>query len=295
MRWRELPPVYARLGGFLAGSIAKRLDELAPAFVGSAARVALRPAACVAGHLSTLEPLRDGMHLGFAGHGQNEPPVLIVPGFMGPGFLLWPLELFLRAHGRRVKILNTFPALGGVEAHAKRVAKAIDKLCEETGAARVDYVAHSMGGLAARYYIRHLEGASKIRRLVTIATPHHGTALAQVRLTRSARDMLPGGDFLLALGDEERLEGIRCTNIRAGWDQMVWPRNSGVWGEHAKDHELAFAEHWAIQADPRALALVLAALEAPEDDLAAGAVGVADVPPAEAAASLDPTSSAGPA
>ena len=114
-----------------------------------------------------------------------------------------------------------------------------------------------------------------MRRLVTIATPHGGTAWAQLRVTRSARDMMPGGDFLLALGDEERLDGIRCTNIRAGWDQMVWPRESGVWGEHAQDHEVPFAEHWAIEADPRALALVLAALEAPEDDLEAGAVGAA--------------------
>lgn len=279
MRFRELPPVYARLGGFMAGSLAKRLDECTPGPVGAVAKVALKPAHFLVDHLPGLEPLREGVYLGLAGLGKDEPPVLIVPGFMGPRFLLWPLAAFLRAHGRRVEILNTFPALGGVEAHAKRVAKAVDRLLEKTGATRVDYVAHSMGGLAARYYIRHLGGKSKIRRLVTIATPHAGTAWAQLRLTRSARDMMPGGDFLLALGDEERLDGIRCTNIRAGWDQMVWPRESGVWGAHADDHEVAFAEHWAIQLDPRALALVLAALEAPEDDLKADSVGATAPPP----------------
>lgn len=261
MDWRELPRVYARLGGFLAGSLARRADDgpLHPL-----ARALGAPAQVLAKVLP--EPMRDGVAAGWRGHGADEPPVLVVPGFMGPAFLLAPLAFFLRAHGRHVRVLRTFPALGGVEAHAKRVAAAVEELRAETGADRVDYVAHSMGGLAARYYVRHLGGQDRIRRLVTIATPHRGTLWAVLRVTRSARDMDPAGPFIAALGEEEDVAGIRCTNIRAGWDQMVWPRESGVWGEHARDHELSFAEHWAIQLDPRALALVLAALEAPEDE-----------------------------
>ena len=264
MRWLELPRIYARLGGFLVGSIARRVDDAAPAPLRAVGHLAARPAGAFAGVVP--EPVRDGVEAGWRGHGRDEPPVLIVPGFLGPAFLLAPLAFFLRAHGRRVKVLNTFPALGGVEPHARRVAAAVDALLAETGAERVDYVAHSMGGLAARYYIRHLGGASKLRRLVTIATPHRGTMWALLRVTRSARDMHPEGPFIAALGEEEEIAGIRCTNIRAGWDQMVWPREAGVWGAHARDHELPMAEHWAIQVDPRALALVLAALEAPEDE-----------------------------
>lgn len=264
MDWRELPRVYARLGGFLVGSIARRLDDAVPAPLRAVGHVAAWPACALGGVMP--EALRDGVASGWRGHGRDEPPVLIVPGFMGPAFLLAPLAFFLRAHGRRVRVLNTFPALGGVEAHAQRVARAVDELCAETGAERIDYVAHSMGGLAARFYIRHLGGATRIRRLITIATPHRGTIWANLYLTRSARDMHPEGPFIAALGSEERIAGIRCTNIRAGWDQMVWPREHGVWGEHAEEHELPFAEHWAIQADPRTLALVLAALEAPEDE-----------------------------
>ena len=262
--WRELPRIYARLGGFLVGSVARRLDELTPPLL-RAARQAVAHPACGLAALAP-EPLRAGVAAGWHGHAGDEPPVLIVPGFMGPAFLLGPLAFFLRAHGRRVHVLNTFPALGGVEAHARRVADAVEALCAETGASRIDYVAHSMGGLAGRYYLRHLGGDQRLRRLVTIATPHRGTLWAHLRVTRSARDMHPEGPFIASLGSEERIEGIRCTNIRAGWDQMVWPRAHGVWSEHASDHELPFAEHWAIQLDPRALALVLAALEAPEDE-----------------------------
>jgi pimeloyl-ACP methyl ester carboxylesterase len=264
MTWEELPPVYARLGGFLAGSLARRLDDAVPRPLSAIAQVVTLPARLLTPLVPA--PLRDGAEAGWHGHGADEPPVLIVPGFMGPSILLAPLAFFLRAHGRRVHLLRTFPALGGVEAHARRVADAVAELRAETGAERVDYVAHSMGGLAARYYIRHLGGDRTLRRVVTIATPHRGTNWGLLRITRSGRDMAPDSPFIAALGAEETIEGIRCTNIRAGWDQMVWPRELGRWGDHARDHELPFAEHWAIQADPRALALVLAALEAPEDE-----------------------------
>jgi pimeloyl-ACP methyl ester carboxylesterase len=41
--------------------------------------------------------------------------------------------------------------------------------------ARVIFVAHSMGGLVARYYLEVLEGWRKCRALVTFGTPHRGS------------------------------------------------------------------------------------------------------------------------
>jgi triacylglycerol lipase len=47
-------------------------------------------------------------------------------------------------------------------------------------ARRVNLVAHSMGGLDARYAIARLGLSSKVASLTTIGTPHHGTPLANV-------------------------------------------------------------------------------------------------------------------
>ena len=191
---------------------------------------------------------------------------IAVPGFMGPAILLMPLALFLRAHGREVQILSTFPALGGVEASARRIQRAVAKLRERTGAARVDLVAHSMGGLACRHYMDHLMEEPAVRRFISIATPHLGTRWAHLPFTRSARDMRPGNPLLAAMAERSPAPGVRCYTIRAGWDQIVWPREHGRWERHARDHELAWAEHWAVQLDPRTLGLVLALLEEPEDE-----------------------------
>lgn len=276
MQLHELPPVYARLAGFLAGSLARR------ALPGALREVACRAAGPIAAGVP--EPLRRGYTMGVAHRGDAEPPVLLVPGFFGPRLMMLPLAAFLRLHGRRVRIVRVFPAFGGVVAIAERIAEAIAALRAETGADQVDVVTHSMGGLAGRYYMIRLGGRPFVRRFVTVATPHKGTAWASVPLNRSMEDMRPGNPFLEELAACDTIEGVRCTNIRAGWDQIVWPRAHGVWGDHADEHELPFAEHWAILADPRLLALVLTTLEASD---AAAPIGEVDLP--EAAGELGAT------
>jgi triacylglycerol lipase len=45
---------------------------------------------------------------------------------------------------------------------------------------RVDIIAHSLGGLDARYALTHCGLATRVRALVTIGTPHRGTPLADL-------------------------------------------------------------------------------------------------------------------
>lgn len=55
-------------------------------------------------------------------------------------------------------------------------------------------VAHSMGGLISRYYIERLGGASAVRNLVTVGTPHAGSPealLIPTNLPSLARYLLP--------------------------------------------------------------------------------------------------------
>jgi hypothetical protein len=48
--------------------------------------------------------------------------------------------------------------------------------------ARLVFVCHSMGGLLARWYAEREGGAEHIRQLITIGTPHRGSAMAAERL-----------------------------------------------------------------------------------------------------------------
>lgn len=266
MKFRDLPPVYFRLAGFLAGSLAQRVGQVMPHSVYVTLRTAAEPLErAVIG--ATPESVRKGWYLATHCEGADEPPVLVVPGFLGPSILLRPLSIFLRLHDRHVKVLRTFPAFDGVVGHAERIAQAVERLKAKTGASRVDLVAHSMGGLAGRYYLLKMGGVANVRRFITVATPHMGTNWASLFvMTQSVKDMKPGNPLLEELAGAEKIRGVRCINIRAGWDQIVWPREHGRWGDdHAHEHELPWAEHWAVQADPRLLALVITSLEAPDE------------------------------
>ena len=59
----------------------------------------------------------------------------------------------------------------------------IERVLQETGAEKVNIVAHSKGGLDSRYVIPHLGMADKVASLTTINTPHRGCKFADVLLS----------------------------------------------------------------------------------------------------------------
>ena len=86
------------------------------------------------------------------------------------------------------------PTVRDLRYYAARLADEIAWVKNATGAAGVDLVGHSMGGLVARCYVETADFASllggpgfpdygttyrgDVRTLVTLATPHHGTPFA---------------------------------------------------------------------------------------------------------------------
>jgi len=68
------------------------------------------------------------------------------------------------------------PPVASIGARAEKLAAAVRSLPAE----KVNLIAHSMGGLDARYAIARLGLADRVASLTTIATPHHGTPLASL-------------------------------------------------------------------------------------------------------------------
>ncbi len=67
---------------------------------------------------------------------------------------------------------------GPVEKRARDLGCEVDSVLARTDRGKVHIIAHSMGGLDARWMIAKLGYAAKVRSLTTIATPHHGSPLA---------------------------------------------------------------------------------------------------------------------
>jgi triacylglycerol lipase len=77
--------------------------------------------------------------------------------------------------GHKVHTIKVSRA-GSVEVRAKQLADAV----RAVGAQRVNIIAHSMGGLDARFAISRLGLADRVASLTTIGTPHGGTPIADI-------------------------------------------------------------------------------------------------------------------
>jgi triacylglycerol lipase len=64
---------------------------------------------------------------------------------------------------------------GTIENNTKTIKKSIEKVLLETCSEKVNLIAHSKGGLEARYLISSLGMEQKIASLTTISTPHNGS------------------------------------------------------------------------------------------------------------------------
>ena len=84
-----------------------------------------------------------------------------------------------------VPILTQVHPTASIERRARQLKTAILKRLGRDG--RFVIIAHSMGGLDARHMIRHLGMSDRVAALVTICTPHRGSAYADWSLRHLTR------------------------------------------------------------------------------------------------------------
>ena len=145
-----------------------------------------------------------------------DPPVLLVPGLGGTTSDFVILEAALEEEGREVVLVELDPDWPDFDTQVAILDAAVGDSAE------VDVVGFSAGGLVARQWAAE-GGTEAARRIVTVATPNHGTrrAVLGVDCTAACLDLLAGSDLVAGLnaGDE--------TPAGADWG-TVWSSTDGV-------------------------------------------------------------------
>ena len=103
-------------------------------------------------------------------------PVVFLHGYaQHSANFLWLARRLRRDGWLHLYSVRHTAAWGDIERSGERLRSALDRIVRDSGAPAVDIVAHSMGGLVARAGLR-AGGAPPVGRLITLGTPHQGTA-----------------------------------------------------------------------------------------------------------------------
>lgn len=124
--------------------------------------------------------------------------------------------------GRIPKILKKYgaeiffgcqDANASIEDNAEVLKKSLLKFIAETGAEKVNIIAHSKGGLEARYLISTMGMGKYIASVTTLSTPHNGSATMD-KLMKIPRFLLVSGskvfDIFQKIGGDKNPDTFRC-------------------------------------------------------------------------------------
>lgn len=190
-------------------------------------------------------------------------PVVLVPGWSDDSEQLRPLrDRFLEAGwpDSAVVSLSFEDPEGSNRVHARALAMAVERLRERVGAPEVDVVAHSMGGLALRYYLQN-GGAENVRRVVFLATPHRGTYAAWLAWGKGGEEMDPGSLFLLSLQKGRAVPpGVEGITVRTPVDLHILPPESATLPP-LPDIEVCCPTHAGLLDDEETFKVILSFLE----------------------------------
>ncbi|MEU5791235.1 alpha/beta fold hydrolase [Micromonospora purpureochromogenes] len=176
----------------------------------------------------------------------NANPVIVVGGLIGVSIAYEPIAARLRADGFRVSIFQ-IPGLGfgDIRESARAFKTYVDQVRARTGAAKVDLVAHSEGGLVSRWYVKFLGGADIVGRYVSLGSPQQGTYVANILKfiglgscagIVACQQMSIGSDLLTALnGGDDTPGAIRWATVRTWQDELVWPIGNAALSDGANN------------------------------------------------------------
>ncbi len=171
---------------------------------------------------------------------QHPYPVVLVHGTLenmaGNWYTLSPLLsdegycVFALNYGQEAGRVVGFPGAdppggtGDIAASAGELAAFVKRVLTATGAAKVDIVGHSQGGMMPRYYLKFLGGAARVHALIGLSPSNHGTTVDGLT---NLLTLLPGGaqtgslELVCGPSCEEQFRGSTfLTDLNAGGDTM---------------------------------------------------------------------------
>ena len=156
--------------------------------------------------------------------------------------------------------VNLEPVFGAIDEYVPIIERAVAAVAQAGGLPPI-LICHSMGGLAARAWLRSGENARRVHHVVTIGAPHHGTWLGQFSRLPNGSQMARNSQWLRELDrDHARQAQPPFTCWYSNCDNVVFPSSTATL-PGAENHLVAGAAHVDLAFHPRVMAVTLSLLD----------------------------------
>ena len=178
--------------------------------------------------------------------------VVLVHGIASASISMWPLSWHLRKNGFETECFGYPSCRQTIQFHGRRFAGFLEKLHQTQRCESINIVAHSLGGIVTRSAIAD-HGLPFINRIVTLATPHKGSATAAwltshgLGFIKTLAEISDAGDsFVNGLCE---IESFEVGAITASYDFVVGPKSSAM--RSVSDHIKVFSGHNGLLVRPK--------------------------------------------
>ena len=156
----------------------------------------------------------------------DKPHVLCIHGFHMTGSCFWGLRQSLAHHGFNSTAINLGRPYIDPQHYVDRYISAVEQIRREATDKPVYIIAHSMGGLITRMMLEQRPDlASSLPVIITLGTPHQGTAMVRERSVTWIKEMFhPASAFIKQLKDfSETAPNSEVFSIASEHDLVVYP------------------------------------------------------------------------
>ncbi|KAF9180875.1 hypothetical protein BGZ50_005859 [Haplosporangium sp. Z 11] len=164
---------------------------------------------------------------------------LFAPALVKQGYCVFALT-----YGRQPGV-PFFAGVNRLESSAQEVGNYINSVLKATNTSQVDIVGHSQGGILGRYWIKYLDGAGKVNKMVGISAITHGTYLSGLvtlgqitglldpfqslvdSFCLGCYDMITDSEFMRKLNaGGDTAPGVTHSYIATKYDEVITPYQS---------------------------------------------------------------------
>ncbi len=188
---------------------------------------------------------------------EGKVPVIILPGIFGRWAFLKPLADHISLLGHPVYVV---PKLGDNIGSIPSSSKLVREIIEENNLKNVIIVAHSKGGLISKNLLINEDPDKRVKGLIAIATPFHGSSIGKLIPHYSVSELNTDSNIILDLESHKEVNN-KIVSIIPSYDNHVWHEKGSFLDGALENIKVEVAGHHLILNDKKVWDIVIEWIE----------------------------------